>query len=152
MNKSLRIIIAGLIGGFIGEGIMGGLFMSPPINSILYDPAIQSQLFIEITPDRDLFKSIAGMVILSIAHAWFYSLFIHSIPGSTWIKKGLFWGFTIWLMYWVFQEWFIYHTLLNEPILLNLLELTILLFGSLAEGVIIAWFLRNANSHLSDSN
>ena len=142
MNKSLRIIIAGLIGGFIGEGIMGGLFMSPPINSILYNPEIQSQLFIEITPDRDLFKSITGMVVLSIAHAWFYSIFIQSIPGKTWIKKGLFWGFTIWLMYWVFQEWFIYHTLLNEPILLNLLELTILLLGSLAEGIIIAWFLK----------
>jgi len=142
MNKSLRIIIAGLIGGFIGEGIMGGLFMSPPINSILYNPEIQSQLFIEITPDRDLFKSITGMVVLSIAHAWFYSIFIQSIPGKTWIKKGLFWGFTIWLMYWVFQEWFIYHTLLNEPILLNLLELTILLIGSLAEGIIIAWFLK----------
>ena len=143
MNKSLRIIIAGLIGGFIGEGIMGGLFMSPPVNSILYNPEIQSQLFIEITPDRDLFKSIAGMVVLSIAHAWFYSIFIQSIPGKTWIKKGLFWGFTIWLMYWVFQEWFIYHTLLNEPIELNLLELTILLLGSLAEGIIIAWFLKN---------
>ena len=142
MNKSLRIIIAGLIGGFIGEGIMGGLFMSPPINSILYNPEIQSQLFIEITPDRDLFKSITGMVVLSVAHAWFYSIFIQSIPGKTWIKKGLFWGFTIWLMYWVFQEWFIYHTLLNEPILLNLLELTILLLGSLAEGIIIAWFLK----------
>jgi len=142
MDKSLRIIIAGLIGGFIGEGIMGGLFMSPPVNSILYNPEIQSQLFIEITPDRDLFKSIAGMVVLSIAHAWFYSIFIQSIPGKTWIKKGLFWGFTIWLMYWVFQEWFIYHTLLNEPILLNLLELTILLLGSLAEGIIIAWFLK----------
>ena len=142
MNKSLRIIIAGLIGGFIGEGIMGGLFMSPPVNSILYNPEIQSQLFIEITPDRDLFESIAGMVVLSIAHAWFYSIFIQSIPGKTWIKKGLFWGFTIWLMYWVFQEWFIYHTLLNEPILLNLLELTILLLGSLAEGIIIAWFLK----------
>ena len=142
MNKSLRIIIAGLIGGFIGEGIMGGLFMSPPINSILYNPEIQSQLFIDITPDRDLFKSIAGMVVLSIVHAWFYSIFFKSIPGKTWVKKGLFWGFTIWLMYWVFQEWFIYHTLLNEPILLNLLELTILLLGSLAEGIIIAWFLK----------
>ena len=142
MNKSLRIIIAGLIGGFIGEGIMGGLFMSPPINSILYNPEIQSQLFIDITPDRDLFKSIAGMVVLSIVHAWFYSLFMQSIPGKTWIKKGLFWGFTIWLMYWVFQEWFIYHTLLNEPIILNLLELTILLLGSLVEGIIIAWFFK----------
>ena len=90
MHKNFKIIIAGLIGGFIGEGIMGGLFMSPPINSMLYDPVIQSPLFIEITPNRDLFKSIAGMVVLSIAHAWFYSLFMQSIPGKTWLKKGLF--------------------------------------------------------------
>lgn len=45
------------------------------------------------------------------------------------------------LMYWLFQEWFIYHTLLHEPILLNLLEPAILLVGSLVEGLIIAWFL-----------
>ena len=151
MNKNLKVIIGGLSGGFIGEGIMGGLFMSPFIHSILYDPSIQSALFLEITPDRDLFKSIAGMVILSIAHAWFYSLFIQSIPGRTWIKKGLFWGFTIWLMYWVFQEWFIYHTLLNEPIVLNLLELLILLLGSLAEGMIIAWFLKKELKVVQDS-
>ena len=117
--------------------------MSPPINSILYNPEIQSQLFIEITPDRDLFKSITGMVVLSIAHAWFYSIFIQSIPGKTWIKKGLFWGFTIWLMFWVFQEWFIYHTLINEPLILNLLELVILLLGSIVEGLIIARFFKN---------
>ena len=143
MNRILKIIAAGLLGGFIGEGIMGGLFMSPPINDLLYDPTIQSQLFIEITPQRNLFVSIAGMVVLSIAHAWFYVIFIKSIPGATWFRKGLFWGFTIWLMYWVFQEWFIYHTLINEPFILNLLELAILLLGSLVEGVIISFFFRS---------
>jgi hypothetical protein len=48
-------------------------------------------------------------------------------------------------MFWLFQEWFIYHTLLGEPLILNLLELSILLLGSLVEGAIIAFFLaRNA--------
>ena len=143
MKYYFRIILAGIIGGFVGEGIMGGLFMSSPVHSIIYNPDFQSELFIQITPERDLFVSIAGMVILSIAHAWFYSIFMNSIPGKTWIRKGLFWGFTIWLMYWVFQEWFVYHTLLGEPILLNMLELIILLLGSFAEGIIIAWFLKN---------
>jgi len=146
MKKYLKIPLAGLLGGLIGQGIMGGLFMSPPVKSILYNPDIQSELFIQITPQRDLVVSVAGMVVLSIAHAWFYFIFIDSIPGKNWIRKGLFWGFTIWLMYWVFQEWFIYHTLLEEPILLNILELTILIFGSLAEGVIIAWFFKNNKS------
>jgi hypothetical protein len=44
-------------------------------------------------------------------------------------------------MYWLFQEWFIYNTLLGEPVLLNLFELSILLLGSLAEGIILAFFL-----------
>ncbi|WP_186756958.1 hypothetical protein [Echinicola salinicaeni] len=145
MKLTLRIIAAGLLGGFIGEGIMGGLFMSQPVHSILYNPQIQSELFLQITPERNLMVSIIGMVILSIAHAWLFWVFMPSIPGKTWIKKGLFWGFTIWLLYWVFQEWFIYHTLLMEPILLNLLELSILLLGSLAEGIIIAWFLRSSS-------
>jgi hypothetical protein len=39
-------------------------------------------------------------------------------------------------LYWVFQEWLIYHTLLQEPLMLNLLELTLLLAGSLVEGIV----------------
>ncbi len=142
MNKVPKIIFAGLLGGFVSEGILGALFVSSFIKSILYNPTIQSQLFIEITPQRNLVVSIIGLIILSIIHAWFYTIFVKSIPGKTWIKKGLFWGFTIWLMFWVFQEWFIFHTLLGEPIILNSLELVILLLGSFVEGLTIAFIFK----------
>lgn len=141
MNKTVKIIVSGLVAGFISEGLLGALFMSPPVKQLLYNPAYQSEVFIQITPTRELFPSIAGIVVLSIAHSWLFSVFQPSIPGSTWLKKGLFWGFTIWLMFWVFQEWFIYHTLLMEPLLLNFVELLILLAGSLTEGIIISRFL-----------
>lgn len=144
-QKTIKIIYVGLIAGFISEGILGALFMSPPVQSVLYNAEWQSELFIEITPTRDLFKSVLGLIILSIAHSWLYDVFKPSIPGETWLKKGIFWGFTIWLMYWVFQEWFIYHTLLREPLLLNLLELTLLFIGSAVEGLIISKFLFNEN-------
>jgi hypothetical protein len=88
-----------------------------------------------------MFASVAGLVILSIAHSWLFTFFQNSIPGKTWSGQGLFWGLTIWLMYWVFQEWFIYHTLLQEPLLLALVELIILLMGSFIEGLIISKFL-----------
>lgn len=140
-NRILNILIAGIVGGFVGNGVLGTLFSSPPVRSILYNPNWQSPLFIEITPQRNIPLSVAGLVLLSVIHAWLFSLFMPSLPGKTWIKKGLFWGFTIWLMYWVFQEWFIYHTLLGEPLLLNLLELAILMLGSLTEGFLIAFFL-----------
>lgn len=140
-NSAVKILVAGLVGGFIGNGVLGALFSSPPIQAILYNPGWQSQLFIEITPKRDIPVSVAGLVILSIIHAWLFSVLTPSIPGKTWLKKGLFWGLAIWLMYWLFQEWFIYNTLLGEPLLLNVLELAILMLGSLVEGVVIAFFL-----------
>jgi hypothetical protein len=141
MPQALRIIIAGLAGGFIGNGIMGAIFSSPPVKAVLYNPAIQSPLFIEVTPQRNVFASVAGLVILSVIHAWLFKVFEKSIPGKPWLHKGAFWGLTIVLMYWLFQEWFIYNTLLGEPVLLNLFELSILLLGSLAEGIILAFFL-----------
>jgi len=140
-NKTFKIIYSGIIAGFISEGVLGVLFMSSPIQKILYNPNWQSKLFLEVTPTRDLLPSIIGIVILSISHSWLFSVLQKSIPGKNWINKGVFWGMTIWLMYWVFQEWFIYHTLLHEPILLNLVELTILLLGSLVEGLIISKLL-----------
>ncbi len=138
----LKIIFTGLLAGLVSEGILGTLFVNPFIKSILYNPDIQSQLFIDITPQRNLAVSIIGVIVLSVIHAWLYTVFVKSIPGTTWVKKGLFWGLTIWLMFWVFQEWFIYHTLLAEPLILNALELTILLIGSFVEGLIIAFVFR----------
>ena len=141
MNNPLKIVIAGLTGGFIGNGVLGALFSSSPIQAILYNPELQSQLFIQITPQRNIPVSVAGLVVLSIIHAWLFNVLMPSIPGKSWLKKGMFWGLTIWLMYWVFQEWFIYNTLLGEPLILNLLELVILILGSLVEGIIISFFL-----------
>jgi hypothetical protein len=140
-DKVFKIVIAGLVGGFIGNGVLGALFSSPPIKAILYNPQWQSQLFIEITPQRNVPVSVAGLVVLSVIHAWLFNVLKKAIPGKTWLKKGLFWGFMIWLMYWLFQEWFIYNTLLSEPLFLNLLELSILILGCLVEGIIIAFFL-----------
>jgi len=137
----VKIVSAGLLGGFLGNGILGAIFSLSPVRAILYDPSIQSRLFIEITPLRNIPVSVAGLIVLSIIHSWLFSIFKPSVPGRSWMQKGMFWGLVIWLMYWVLQEWFIYHTLLGEPILLNLLELAILLAGSLAEGIVIAFVL-----------
>lgn len=144
-NSVVRILLAGLVGGFVGNGVLGVLFSSPPIQAILYNPEWQSNLFIEITPQRNIPVSVAGLVMLSVIHAWLFNVLMPSLPGRIWLIKGLFWGAAIWAMYWLFQEWFIYHTLLGEPLLLNVLELIILLSGSLVEGAVIAFFLARKN-------
>jgi hypothetical protein len=145
-NAYWKIVVAGLVGGFFGNGVLGALFSSPPVQSILYNPEWQSQLFIDITPKRNIPVSVAGLVVLSVIHAWLFDVLMPSIPGRNWVRKGLFWGLTIWLMFWVFQEWFIYHTLLGEPLILNALELAILLVGSSVEGLIIAFLLARGHS------
>jgi hypothetical protein len=141
-SKTVKILYSGLIAGFVSEAFLGAVFMSAPVQKILYNPEWQSRIFLELTPTRNLFLSVAGMIVLSIIHSWLYSVFQTSVPGKTWFWKGLFWGLTIWMMYWVFQEWFIYHTLLHEPLLLTLLELFILLAGSIIEGLVIARFFK----------
>jgi hypothetical protein len=62
------------------------------------------------------------------------------------MRQGLFFGAMIWLMYWVPQEWFIYHTLLGEPLTLNALELVLLSIGSGVEGVFLAYVLNSRTS------
>lgn len=140
-----KAIVAGLLGGFIGNGVLGALFSIPLIKSILYNPALQSKLFIDITPNRNIPVSVMGLVLLSSIHGWLFAVLRPSIPGDKWVKKGLFWGFCIWAMYWLFQEWFIYNTLLQEPLILNLLELLLLLAGSLIEGLIISFMIVEKN-------
>ncbi len=48
-NRTFKIVYSGLIAGFVSQGILGGLFMSSPVQAILYDPNLQSQLFIDVT-------------------------------------------------------------------------------------------------------
>lgn len=138
---NLRTLGAGLFAGFVAEGIMGGLFMSPPVQWLLYHPQWQSALFRQITPTRDLFYSIAGMVVLSMLHAVFFVLVRSALPGRTRCQQGVVWGVVLWAQYWLQQEWFVYHTLLHEPLYLCAVELGILLVGSVAEGVLLAYLL-----------
>lgn len=137
---------AGWLGGFLGNAALGALFSSPWIRAVLYNPALQSQLFIDITPQRNIALSVAGLIVLSGLHGIVFAQVSPSLPGATWLTKGAVFGVAIWALYWLFQEWFIYITLLKEPVALALLELAILLAGSLVEGLTIAWVLRRRGS------
>ena len=140
-SKWYRATLAGWAGGFLGNALLGALFSSPWIANVLYDPNWQSPLFIEITPRRNIAVSVIGLTLLSGLHGVLFEQLSPSIPGRSWFSKGLMFGCGLWATYWLFQEWFIYVTLLNEPIPLALIELAILLSGSLVQGVAIAWLL-----------
>lgn len=135
-----------MLGGLAGNAVLGVLFTAAPVRAVLYDPALQSALFLEITLRRNIPLSVAGLVVLSAIHGWLYRQFAPAIPGASWQQKGLFWGLVIFAVYWLPQEWFIYHTLLGEPVVLNVLELGLLSVGCAVEGLVIAGCLRRSSS------
>lgn len=137
-GTSWRAVIAGWVGGFCGNALLGAAFSSPWVQAVLYDPGLQSELFRNLTPQRNIPLSVAGLVFLSGVHGLLYARLAPSIPGRSRVAKGLWWGLALWATYWLAQEWFIYVTLLDEPVILALLELSILLAGSLVEGMVIA--------------
>jgi hypothetical protein len=137
-SAKLRALIAGWIGGFAGNALAGALFSTPWVKQFLYDPSVQSPLFIALTPQRNIAVSVAGLIMLCGIHGLLYATLSPCIPGRTWMHKGLWWGIAVWAQYWLFQEWFIYVALLGEPAALAVLELSLLLPGALLEGLLIA--------------
>ena len=55
-------LAAGWAGGFAGNALLGALFSSPFVRRVLYDPEVQSQVFISLTSQRDIAVSVAGLV------------------------------------------------------------------------------------------
>lgn len=139
---TIKLIAVALGAGFVGNAISGILFTLPITTSILYNPALQSDLFLEITPLRNIPLSVVGLIVLSIIPTYLFVTLRTAVPGADWVKKGLFWGLVIWGMFWVMQEWFVYYTLLQEPLPLALFELLLLLPGALAQGLAIAYFYK----------
>ena len=90
-----KIILADWLGRFLGNGVLGVIFSLPAVQAIPYDPDLQSKLFIEVTPLRNIPVSVAGLVVLSVIHSWLFSVFSFSIPGRTGIQKDTLWGLTI---------------------------------------------------------
>lgn len=129
---------AGVLGGFLGNGFLGLMFTRDFVRSVLYDAERQSQLFLTVTPTRDVAVSVAGLVALSALHGWLFFWCRDALWGRSWWAKGCTFGVAIWGVYWLFQEWFVYVTLLREPLALAAFELVILLGGALVEGVAIA--------------
>lgn len=138
-----RGAIAGMVGGLAGQLVMAPLFVNPLTQRVLFNPELQSELFIDAASGRNVPVSVLGLVILSAVHGLLYSRLKWAMPGRNWVQRGAFWGITIWLMYWLFQEWFVYVTLLGEPVLLATFELVLTAAGALVEGIIIAAFWRN---------
>lgn len=121
---------------------MGLLFLNPWTQSLLYHADWQSLLYRQVTPQRDLLPSIVGLVVWGVVPAFLHRRL--ALPGSPW-RAGLATATWIGLLFWLPQEWFIYVTLLGEPLPLAALELLFAALGCLVQGWLLAFGLRERN-------
>lgn len=135
-----RTILVGLVAGFVSQGVMGALFLNPWIQPLLYDPTWQSRLYREITPLRDLVPSIVGLVVWGVVPALLHRRLAPTT--APWVA-GLATGAWIWALYWLPQEWFVYVTLLGEPLPLAGVELLLAAVGCAVQGLILGWGLKS---------
>lgn len=134
----LRVVGIGLLAGFVSQGLMGALFMNPWSLALLSDPGLQSALYRELSALRPLVPSIVGLVLWGVVPAFLHRRLAH--PGPWW-KSGLATGAWVWGLFWLPQEWFMYITLLAEPLPLALLELAFAAVGCAAQGLLLGWGL-----------
>lgn len=134
-SSLVRTALWGLLAAFVSQGLMGVLFLNPWTQGLLYHEQWQSLLYRQVTPQRDLLPSIVGLVVWGLIPAFLHRRLAPS--GSPW-RAGLATATWIWLLFWLPQEWFIYVTLLGEPLPLAGLELVLAALGSLAQGLLLA--------------
>jgi hypothetical protein len=140
LNVYLTIIVAGLLGGFISNAFIGFILTRAFVHRVL-NPDKHTTHYREASTGIRLPIAIGGLITLTIIHAWLFYILCGSLPGSTWLPKGLAWGFVIWLMYWVFQEWFSFRMLFGLPALHSLFRLVVFLLAAFIEGMIIAFLM-----------
>lgn len=138
-----KTVVAGLTAGFASQMVMAPLFLNPVTQGILYNPQLQSRIFLEITPLRNIVPSVIGLMLWGIVPAFLYQRL--DIRSDKKTVRGVYLALWIWLLYWLPQEWFIYVTLLGEPLHLAAFELLLTAIGTIVQGLILVWMLPNSD-------
>jgi hypothetical protein len=93
MDRTLRLLLAGIVAGFI-------LFLVASISynytGDISDPSI-SNLFRDTIHMKLFYKLLLLNVGSGIIVAFFYAMIMTGLPGGS-IFKGIFWGFIVWVL------------------------------------------------------
>jgi len=126
MDKTLRLIMAGVVAGFI-------LFL---VVSLVYhytggisDPSI-SKLFKETISMKWFYKLILLNIGSGIIMAFFYAMISNGLPGNG-IFKGIFWGFIVWVI------------MVHQPMILHIVA------GKFTTNLLLTWVVQGLSSYVA---
>ncbi len=133
-GKALRIILAGTIGGVTMNAAMALTFRLIGFgwngNGILLDPSIQSKKLIAVWTEIEPLPKVVsnpltvalGLIFFGIIHAFIYNWLSRSWPPGV-LARGLRMTLLIFLLSFLFWEFFTPYNMFGEPFILVLLEL-----------------------------
>ncbi len=134
MSKNLKITLRIFLTGILVTVVwyVGIILVFGPAQSILADPAYQSQKFLEVFTEmeplpRMYLQPVAfyfGFLIVGICFSGAYHLIGRHLPGKT-LRKGAFFGFGAWLLINPWFEFYLPWNVMHEPIRLVLLEMVL---------------------------
>ncbi len=148
-RDTLTAVPAGIAGGVAANVAMLVTFrilgMGLSGDGILLDPAIQSDKLIRVWTEIEPLPRVvtqpvlmgAGIVILAIAHAAIYLWLSEHWPGGT-VSRALRFGLLIFVMSYVFWEFFTPFNMFGEPVYLTLLQLVFWAIVAFSEAFALA--------------
>jgi len=126
MEKLFRLILAGIVAGFV-------LFLVATLaykyNNQMSDPSLR-YLFRENISMKWFYKLLFLNIGMGMVMAGFYSVINGGLPGQGMIK-GIFMGFMIWFL------------LITQPLI------TLILAGTFTQGLLISWLAQGLVSYVA---
>jgi hypothetical protein len=126
MERTLRVLLAGIIAGFI-------LFLAVSIvyhfTGNISDPSI-SKLFRETISMKWFYKLILLNVGSGVIMALFYAMLSNGLPVGS-LFKGIFWGFVVWVL------------MIHQPMIM------VLVAGKFTTDLLLTWVVQGLTSYVA---
>ena len=126
MDRLLKIILAGVVAGFILVVVAA---VSYKYTGRISDPSI-SALFRESISMTWFYKLILLNIGMGLIMAIFYALMAKGMPGGS-LLRGMFWGFVVWFI------------LISQPLIVSLV------LGKFTSDMIISWLAQGLVSYMA---
>jgi len=126
MEKTLRLLLAGIVAGFILFIVVSIVYN---VTGNISDPSI-SELFRKTISMKWFYKLLLLNVGSGLIMAVFYAMVMNGLPGGS-IFKGIFWGFIVWVF------------MVHQPMIMHIVA------GKFTTDLLLTWVVQGLTSYVA---